>query len=1730
LSAERFVADPFGVPGSRMYRTGDVARRLADGSLEYVGRSDDQVKVRGFRIELGEVEAVLEGQSSVGRAAVVVREDRPGDRRLVAYVVPVSGGSVDVGVLRGDVAGVLPDYMVPAAFVVLDGLPLTANGKLDRRALPVPEVDRVVGGRAPRSPQEEILCGLFAEVLGLESVAADANFFDLGGHSLLATKLVSRVRSVFEVEVPIRSLFEEPTPADLARQVLVARSSRSTLRKVARPDEIPLSYAQRRLWFINRYDNQSSTYNMPIAVRLSGTLDRAALQAALGDLVARHETLRTVFPEIGGVPRQLVKDVADATPELIVSEVTEEGLAAALAAQSHQGFDLEHLPPLRAHLFSVSADEHVLLLLLHHIAGDGWSMGPLADDVCTAYAARCRGGAPQWPALPVQYADYSLWQHETLGDENDADSAISRQLAYWSRQLADLPDQLDIPADRQRPESSTFEGGSIIFRMDPDVHRGLTALARENGASLFMVLQAGLATLLSRLGAGEDIPIGTAIAGRTDEALTDLVGFFVNTLVLRTDTSGNPDFRELLARVRSTDLAAYAHQDMPFERLVEVLNPDRATNRNPLFQIAMGMENNDLDEWDLPGLKATRHQVEMKVARLDLLFSFRERYGDDGESDGLYGFIEYSSDLFDRDTIEGMARRLERVLTSVIADPGRPIDRIDILEHAERRRVLEEWNNTAADVAPATVPQLFAAQVAKAPDAPALECEGTVLSYAQLDARADELARRLVAHGVGPECVVALSLPRSTELVTAVLAIFKAGAAYLAVDPGYPAGRITYMLQDAAPALLITDTATAARLPETEGVPRLLLDDASATKVPEATLVAGPPAPQSAAYVIYTSGSTGRPKGVLVSHAGVANLSAAQVEKFDVGAGSKVLQFFSSSFDGAFWEICMGLLSGATLVMAPPERLRPGAPLAELIAERGVTHVTLPPVALSAMQPDSLPSVTNLSVAGEASSRELVATWAQGRRMINSYGPSEATVCATMSEALTGERTPPIGRPMANTRVYVLDSGLRPVAPGVVGELYVAGVHLARGYLGRPDLTASRFSADPFGPPGTRMYRTGDLARWLPDGQLDFAGRADEQVKVRGFRIELGEIESLLAGHPEVAQAAVLAREDRPGERQLVGYIVPSGGDGRDESHEETQVGDWQAIFEAEYGESGPAAFGENFDGWNSSYDGGPIPLEEMREWRDATVERILSLKPRRVLELGVGSGLILAKVAPHVEAYWGTDFSAEAIAELSAQVARAEDVRDKVELRTSAAHQTEGLPADFFDLVVVNSVAQYFPGADYLVDVIRRAMALIVPGGAVFLGDLRNLSSQKLFQTAVRTGAQEVPQNTATLRGSIEQSVLLEKELLVDPELFPALHGVIDELAAAGIHLKRAVHHNELSRHRYDVVLRKGAAGPETAARQSAADVPVVRWGTDVADPAALADRLAGLRPARLRVSGVPNGRLAREIAAAGALEAGESIDAVLAVYNGGRALPGDLDPEEFHALGAELGLHVDITWNAGSVEDLDVVFTDPGAAQPLAEPYVPATATGAPLTSYTNAPAVSRAVSGLVRSLRTYLGERLPEYMVPAALITLDALPVTPNGKLDRKALPAPDFGAEAVGRPPRTREEKVLCGVFAEVLGLAQVGADGNFFELGGDSIISIQLVSRAREAGLDITAQDVFAAKTVEELAAVARHIDVADAAHTEAEERVSEDSVDLSLSGLSGTDLDFLDDDDLGADA
>ncbi|MFI9392710.1 non-ribosomal peptide synthase/polyketide synthase [Streptomyces bauhiniae] len=1114
LTAERFVADPYApTPGARMYRTGDLARWTADGALEYLGRTDDQAKVRGFRVEPGEIEAVLTAHPSVTGAAVVVR-----DQALVAYVVP-DGGKPDTGVLRAHVSATLPAHMVPAAYVTLDALPLTPNGKLDRRALPDPDFS--TGGALPRTPREEILCGLFADVLGLERVGVHDDFFALGGHSLAAMRLVSRVRAALGADLSLRTVFDAPTPARLAARLDAARPGARPALGTGRPhpERLPLSSAQRRLWLLHQVNGPDPAYNIPAVWRLTGTLDRDALQAALNDLAARHAPLRTVFPAVDGVPYQRVLD--DVRVPLLDGDD--------LAAEAAHPFDLTSELPVRAVLSEVGPQEHVLLLLLHHIATDEWSDRPLLADLGTAYAARTEGRAPDWAPLPVSYADYTLWQHDMLA------TAEADLLAHWRGTLAGLPAELNLPTDRPRPAESSGRGGTVGFTVPPAPAHALRVLARDHGVSMFMVAQAAVAALLHRLGAGDDIPLGAPVSGRADESLEGLVGFFVNSLVLRTDLSGDPTFAELLARVRETGLAAYEHQDLPFERLVEALNPERSLARHPLFQVMVVHLTGRTDGPVLPGLTAHRETVGQGSAKFDLSFDFVE------QEDGIQGWIEYSADLFDEPTVQLLARRLESLLAQAAADPGRRVGTLDVLRDDERALVLTGWNDTTRPVPDDTLPELFRAQAARTPEATAVVFEGTALTYAELDQRVDRLARTLAAHGAGAETTVAVALPRSPALVVTLLAVHRAGAAYLPLDPGHPADRLAHMLTDADPACLVTTEGIG--LPAT-GTLCLRVDADGTPEHPADAPLPTAYDPRHPAYVIYTSGSTGRPKGVAVPHAGIVNRLLWMQDAYTLTGADRVLQKTPAGFDVSVWEFFWPLITGATLVVARPEGHQDPAYLAALIREQGVTTAHFVPSMLRAFLDEPAAArctgLRQVMSSGEALPAPLAADFHRvlpGSRLHNLYGPTEASVDVTATEIRPGATTVPIGRPVWNTRIYVLDAGLGPVPPGVAGELYLAGVQLARGYLNRPGLTAERFVADPFGGPGARMYRTGDLARWTPAGELEYLGRVDDQVKLRGFRIELGEIEAVLTADPQVAQAVVVLREDR-----LVGYAVPAEG------------------------------------------------------------------------------------------------------------------------------------------------------------------------------------------------------------------------------------------------------------------------------------------------------------------------------------------------------------------------------------------------------------------------------------------------------------------------------------------------------------------------------------------------------------------------------------------------------------
>ncbi|MFF9089436.1 amino acid adenylation domain-containing protein [Streptomyces sp. NPDC014991] len=1181
LTAGRFVACPYGTPGERMYRTGDLGRWRPDGTLVHLGRADEQVQLRGFRIELGEIATVLGRHPRLAEVAVVAREDRPGDPRLVAYVVPhePDGDLSDrelSATVRAFAVERLPDHMVPAGVVRLPALPLTANGKLDRRALPAPAY--TTSARAPRTREESALCAVFAAVLGLERVGADDDFFALGGHSLLATRIVNRVRAELGAELEVRDLFEAPSPAALAGRLRAAAPGRPALTARPRPAVVPLSYAQQRLWFVERLGAPGGLYAIPLAVRLTGPLDVPALHAALRDLVARHEALRTVFPArtgpgaatdpgagappvpgtgpTGGVgpAEQRVLAPADAPVPLPADHVTEAGLPAAMAAEVARGFDLETEIPLRARLFTLGPGEHVLLLVLHHIAGDRWSLTPLVRDLTAAYAARGAGHAPAPEPLPVTYTDFTLWQRDLLGDEDRPHSELARQLAYWTAALDGLPEELALPRDFPRGARTSHRGATVRATLPERLAAGLRARAAEWNASPFMVLQAALAALLTRLGAGTDIPLGTPVAGRGDERLHDVVGMFVNTLVLRTDTSGDPGLRDLVDRVRERDLAAYRHQDVPFEKLVEVLAPERSMARHPLFQVMFAYQQEPPVMAAGPaGLTVRPEEVPSSTAKWDLFFQFSEA------GPGVELALEYSADLFASGTARRLADACVRLLGAALADPGRPLSRLDLLGADERDALLARGTRRTGTPA-TTVTELAARRAAAAPDAVALvhrDATGrlTRTTHGELHRAAGRLAHLLAARGVGRGDLVALCLERGPATVTALLAIARTGAAYLPLDPAYPVARMRDMLTDAGARLLLTQDSLAARCAEAAGPgTETLVLDAPATRTALAALPGHAPdvpapRPDDLLYVIYTSGSTGRPKGVAVSHRAAVRLVHGLPE-LDFTPDDTFLYFAPVAFDASTFEIWAPLAHGARLAVCPPGPADPEA-LGAFLREAGVTVAFLTTQFVNTVvdtRPRALAPLRALLTGGEAHSRDhldRLRAALPDTTVYNVYGPTETTTFATLQDTAGATDAPagvPIGLPVGDTCAYVLDEALRPVPQGVVGELYLAGPGLARGYLGRPALTAGRFTACPYGEPGARMYRTGDLARWDARGRLDYVGRADQQVKIRGYRIEPGEIERRLTAHPAVARAAVVAPADRAGRRQLVAYVVPAPG------------------------------------------------------------------------------------------------------------------------------------------------------------------------------------------------------------------------------------------------------------------------------------------------------------------------------------------------------------------------------------------------------------------------------------------------------------------------------------------------------------------------------------------------------------------------------------------------------------
>ncbi|MFI5778970.1 amino acid adenylation domain-containing protein [Nocardia sp. NPDC051570] len=1147
LTSDRFVANPFGLPGeaSRMYRTGDLVRRTADGQLVYLGRTDFQVKLRGLRIELGEIETALTTDESVAQAVALVRSDERTGDQLVAYVVPAES-DIDPDALRALLARRLPSYMVPASIMALDAMPLNPNGKLDRRALPEPPFT-AREFRAPSTPAEETVAATFAEVLGLTApVGVDDDFFELGGNSLIATQVVARLGAALGTRVPMRLIFEAPSVAALAAHVhdLIGTGHRRTLAARPRPDRIPLSLAQQRMWFLNRLDITSAVNNIPLAVRLSGDLDTDALHAAVRDVLDRHEVLRTVYPETtDGHGAQVILPIGTNATALEPIPVTEPDIVERIGVLARTGFDVTTEIPIRAQLFRLTPTEHVLALVVHHIAADGFSMGPLTRDVMTAYAARAEGHPPAWLPLPLQYADFALWQREILGAATDSDSLLSAQVRFWRETLAGLPPLLELPADRPRPPVAGQHGAAQGFEVDAELHRALEALARERGVSLFMLIHAALAVVLARICDTDDVAVGAPVAGRGERELDDLVGMFVNTLVLRTRIDAAEPFARLLERVRETDLAAFSHADLPFEQLVAELDPPRSQAHHPLFQVALAFQNFGAQALRLPGLTIAAVDSGDEVATVDLQLTVVPPQPNTPA--GLRCSWRYATDLFDEPTVAALTRRLITVLRTVATDPHCAVGDLPLTDDSEPTAAL----GVERPVPHRLLLDAFDEQARRRPGAPALTCDGVSLTYGELASRVNRLARLLIALGVGPGTTVALAMRPAPELVIGMYAIARAGGAYVPIHPDHPADRRAEMLRTAAPLCVVTtardgiDIADRAVLP----VDRLLnsgvlsgfsdepLADAERTR---------PVRAQDLAYIIFTSGSTGRPKGVGVPHAAIANQTAYLSAEYRLTDSGTFLQMVPFTFDASLIGFAAPLSVGAHLVLASDDGQRDPGYLAAAIERYGVTATNTVPSLLEALldlaPAHALATLRTVWVGGEPLPTSTIARFATvgGARLHNLYGPTEATVSITAADVTEiGDGPVPIGDPHWNCRAYVLDARLRPVPPNTPGELYLAGPQLARGYLGESARTAERFVAEPFGE-GSLMYRTGDRVRRTTTGALEYLGRTDFQLKLRGLRIEPGEVEAALRAHPAVAAAAVVVRGE-----QLVGYVTAADED-----------------------------------------------------------------------------------------------------------------------------------------------------------------------------------------------------------------------------------------------------------------------------------------------------------------------------------------------------------------------------------------------------------------------------------------------------------------------------------------------------------------------------------------------------------------------------------------------------------
>ncbi|MCT7957942.1 amino acid adenylation domain-containing protein [Laspinema palackyanum] len=1471
----------------------------------------------------------------------------------------------------------------------------------------------------------------------------------------------------------------------------------TNLKPISRTGNLPLSFAQQRLWFLDRLVPNNPFYNMPAAVRLTGEVNVEVLEAAFQEIIRRHEGLKTVFPERKG---EGVQEIQAHIPvpihvlnlQNLSATEREKQVERIITHEALRPFNLSTGPLLRISLIQLTASEHLLMLNMHHIISDGWSIGVLIQELGILYSAFVQGELSPLPELTLQYADFAHWQREWLQGE-----ILEQQLAYWRQQLEGIS-MLNLPSDRPRPAVPSYRGKRYGLQISKAVSAELAALSQREGVTLFMTLLAAFQTLLYRYTQQEDIAVGSPIANRNRSEIEPLIGFFVNSLVLRTDLSGNPTFREVLARVKPVALGAYAHQDVPFEKLVEELHPERSLNHNPLFQVAFALQNAPMQELELPGLTLSPQRLEAGTARFDLELHLWEQSSTNpmwvDSRDGISGFVIYSTDLFDEPTIVRLVAHFQTLLEAIVANPDQRIADLPILSEAERHQLLVQWNQTQVKYPQElAIHQLVEIQAAENPDKPALVCGNKTLTYGELNRRSNQLAHYLQKLGVGVEVVVGLCLDRTLEMAVAMLGILKAGGAYLPLDPSVPSSRLNRMLTEAKVPVLLTQQSSLSQFSRVIcKIVCLDTDKALIERQPDENLSSSV-TPNSLAYVIYTSGSTGEPKGVEIEQKSLLNLTYWHQQAFAVSASDRSTQVAGVAFDACGWEIWPYLTAGACIYIVDNETRRSPEKLRDWLVKNAITISFLPtPLAEQVLQlkwPEQTP-LRLLLTGGETLHHHPLPS--HPFQVVNNYGPTENTVVTTSGIIPVGkgrEMNPGIGKAIANTQLYVCDRQFHPVAIGIPGELYIGGDGLARGYRNHPELTAEAFICNPFHPePGNLLYKTGDLVRYQPDGSLEFLGRLDQQVKIRGFRIELGEIEATLAQHPTVNQTLVTASENERGETQLTAYLALNLKKVEQVALnpialQAEQVQQWQILYNETY--QMPAVGMEpsfNIVGWNSSYTGEPIPPAEMREWVDHQAAQILALEPNQVLEIGCGTGLLLFRIAPQTTQYCGTDFSPPSLNFIRQHLGKYD--LNQVTLLEKLATDFESIAPQSFDTVILNSIVQYFPSLDYLIEAISGAVTATKPGGHIFIGDLRSLPLLKAFYTDVELTRAQPCLTRQQLQQRVEMQLFQEVELAVDPAFFNTLKSRIPQIETVEIQLMRGHSQNELTQFRYNAILHLATTEIQSKSKKTHR----INWlnqgqTNDDWTLDKLRQHLIEHNPDICGLSRVQNSRVNAAVQATEWLfnstqfkTAGQLKKAVEPLQNSG------INPEDWYNL--DIPYRVQIRWSDSSVEGCyDVVFV----REDITDFILEASPEPSAEVAYANNPLQGKAARQFVPELREYLSQTLPDYMIPSAFVVLEYLPLTANGKVDRHALPtATAITPELAGNytPPRTTTEEHLVQIWAEVLGIKRVGIHDNFFELGGHSLLATQLASRVRDKfGLELPLRSVFESPTIAELAPV-----------------------------------------------